>query len=202
MRIIGLTGYKQCGKSSAAQVLTEGFGFVPYAFADGVRAMAAAIDPAISLDDAPDDVWEQSPAHPGLIRGLPRWRRYTEILRRIGYERGKQIPDFRRFLQRLGTEGVRGTFGPQAWVEALARRLAEDDPAGVVIADVRFESEEAWVHAQGGEVWRMERPGVGGDDPHPSEAGIPHLRVDQVVRVATLAELHARVQSLAHLAGF
>ncbi len=189
MIIVGLTGYQRCGKGSAAKVLVERFGFVEYGFADALRAMALAINPMISVEDAPAALAENWSLCNGTVTAL----RYAELLELVGYNDAKDIPDFRRFLQRLGTEGVRGTFGPTAWVDATARKLLIDNPARVVISDVRFTSEAEWVHAQGGMVWRMVRPGHGGHDAHASEAEIPSLRVQREVIASSLEELDARV---------
>lgn len=186
MIVLGLSGYKQCGKDTAAQYLVQ-YGFQRYGFADALREMALAIDPTIDLVGASvgvRSVFGDDAAY------------YSDIIAKIGYEEAKKIPDLRRFLQRLGTEGVRGTFGDTAWVDALKRRLLLDNPARVVISDVRFHSEAAFIRSIGGRIWRMVRPGHGGDDSHQSEREIAELEVDVEVVAESVEALHARVDAL------
>ena len=192
MIVVGVTGFKQSGKSTIVSVL-EKHGFTLYAFADALRVMAAAINPMISLSGGPEDVVQEFGPKGSQAA------RYNTILEVVGYERAKTIPDFRGFLQRLGTDGIRGTFGPNAWVDALARRIDAEAPARVAISDVRFGSEADFVHARGGVLWRVSRPGVGGDDPHPSEAEIPLLPADvEIANDTSLDALeHAVIDRLA-----
>jgi hypothetical protein len=162
--------------------------------------MAKAINPTISLRDVPDFIrnsFRCAGVHPETVR-------YTQLLETVGYERAKEVPDFRRFLQKLGTEGVRDIFGEDAWVEALENRLVrnglmepanEDNYAGVhgdarvVITDVRFPNEAKWIHRCHGTLWRVVRPGYGGNDLHPSEAHIAGLPADVELIAATLDDL-------------
>src|SRR5579872_4906693 len=149
MILIGVTGYKRCGKGSTARILVERYGFKEYGFADALRAMALAIDPLISLRGATVE------AHAKTL-----WvdsTRYSRILAVMSYEEAKEIPDFRRYLQRLGTEGVRGTFGEDAWPRALGERFAREQPERAVVSDVRFFSEARWIHSRGGVIWRVNR---------------------------------------------
>lgn len=191
MIVIGVTGFRRSGKNTTTALLAELFGFQQYAFADALRRMALAVDPFMSLHGAPPDV-QQAIFARGSKQGTVEWR-YSELIDILGYERAKDVPDFRRFLQRLGTEGIRGTFGPNAWVNALDHRVREEQPARITLSDVRFASEAAWVHAQGGLLWRVVRPGVGGDDPHPSEIEIPNLPADREIIARSIEELERAV---------
>lgn len=195
--IIGVTGFRRCGKNSTTSILERLYGFKVYAFADALREIAAAVNPVISLEGTPTALLQKILLR-GSASGVLEWR-YTELLEHIGYERAKDIPDFRHFLQRLGTEGIRGVFGPTAWVDALARRVALAHNDRVAISDVRFQSEADWVHSQGGLLWRVVRPGVGGDDPHPSEIEIPHLPADREIIASSLDELERAVINAAEI---
>ena len=205
--LIGLTGYKRSGKDSTAAVLAD-YGFEKYAFADALRSMALSVNPMISLEGAPEDIREHFTVQRMTLGGVL----YSQLLNTFGYEAAKEVPDFRRFLQNLGTDGVRSTFGDNAWVDALDKKLREDgalyiydDPMmtsgafrwdkSVVLTDVRFPNEAAYVHKYLGEVWRIERPGFGGDDPHPSEAFIATLPADRVLHADNLIDLRAQAVS-------
>lgn len=174
-RIIGVSGFMRTGKDSVAALLEE-YGYTRLAFADPLRKVAADIDPTISLVDVPE----------GL--GLAPFDvvTYTQLIDKVGYERAKEVPDFRRFLQRLGTEGIRGNFGEGAWVD-LAIKAIEAAPDGTkfVIPDVRFPNEADAIHKLGGVVWMTVRPGYGASD-HPSEAEVGNIIPDVVLEAPDL----------------
>lgn len=199
MMLLGITGHKRCGKGSAAQVLVQKCGFTEYGYADALRAMALAVNPAIELLDAPLALVRELQITTGMTT-LPRVLRYSTVVKSLGYERAKDVPDFRGFLQRLGTEGVRGTFGPSAWVDVLMARIEHDfmhaptpSTFRAVISDVRFFSEARAIEERHGRLWRMVRPGYENIDPHPSERDIPLLAVDCEIVAASLPELEAAV---------
>ncbi len=202
MELIGVTGFRRSGKDSICKVLVSRFGFVQVAFADALREMAVAINPMISVVGAPLDIVVALHALRGTGEYPPVCTafRYNDIVRIVSYERAKEIPDFRHFLQRLGTEGVRGTFGPSAWVDALERKLTLAGYERVCVSDVRFSSEAEWIKSRAGVIWRVARPGNGGDDTHASETEIPHLPADvELLNSGSLADLEANVvASLPH----
>ena len=190
--LLGLAGYRRTGKDSAAKFL-EQHDFRKIGFADALRKMCLAVDPLIELTGTPEAVREElgtfDPAGWGTAM------RYSHILVGIGYEKSKEIPDVRRYMQKLGTEGVRTTFGPDAWVDALEHWLDAQQDGRYVISDVRFHSEADWIYRHGGIVWRINRPGYGGDDPHPSEIDIPNLRATRDITATNLTELEAAVHA-------
>lgn len=179
MRVIGVTGYAQHGKDTFGQRLVTAHGFKRYAFADALKSMALALDPI---------VWgDTNSAH----------MRLSKIVAQVGWEQAKQHAEVRRFLQVLGTEGVRGHLGDNAWVDALHHKLLVEKPEAVVITDVRFPNEADFIHALGGKLVRVKRfvrrPLAGGDGwadfefaafdnglppDHPSEANVPTLDAD------------------------
>ena len=173
-RIVGVTGYKRSGKDSVAAVLTGSHGFKRVAFADPLKEMALAIDPYVEY---------VAGRHGGVF-----WR-LSRVIDSEGWEAAKALPDVRRFLQRLGTEGVRDTLGPDAWLLCFRRALtgaadlvsahhATVDPQlKVVIPDVRFPNEAAAIREMGGQVWKVTRPGCASDG-HASEAGIDRISAD------------------------
>lgn len=163
--IIGLTGYKQSGKDTTANILCEEFGFERMAFGDALRAMARAINPLLWKENG--EIW-----------------RYCDLLSTLGYEDAKKIQSVREFLQTLGTEAVRDVLGPQTWINALSRRIAESMYAAapkhpnIVITDVRFPNEAKMVVDMKGWLWKIVRPGQDNNDPHPSEAHIADMNTD------------------------
>jgi hypothetical protein len=178
MTIIGITGYAQHGKDS----LAAGLGLVGYerlGFADAMKAMAVDINPWIPGADVDQGHLFQFDPDDGGIR-------LDTLVIRAGWEEAKTVPEVRRLLQRLGTQ-ARNHIGADVWVQALERRWLESGWTNIVIPDVRFPNEAAWVHKNGGVMVRINRPdfdnGVGTD--HPSEANVPNLPVDFEYTVPT-----------------
>jgi len=192
-RLIGVTGYAKHGKDSTGKVLQKHFGYKRYAFADQLKEMALVLNPIIPNEPYAD-------------------RLYT-VVQDQGWDKAKENPEIRRFLQVLGTEAVRDFLGADAWVRALSKRMHEDDVFGVtadgvdldphtkiVITDVRFPNEADWVRKVGGSLWRIVRlnadgsvfdNGIGSD--HPSEKYIAGLHVDRVLEAYTLGDLEKAV---------
>lgn len=179
--LIGLTGFKRSGKDTVFGFL-KGLGFVRCPFADRVRALVHAINPLIVLGPLEDLKF-------GGRTPPMRLQEYVEI---VGWEEAKSEPEVRRLLQATGAEAVRDIVSERAWIDALDRKL--DLSTNTCITDVRFPNEVDYVHEKGGVVWRINRPGFGGDDPHPTEAHIPALAVDQeILNDGTLDALRRRV---------
>ena len=179
-RIVGVSGWMRTGKDSVAALLVD-FGYTRVSFADPLRKMAADIDPTIDLTNAPSDI------HQEVNFGFPLTT-YTTLLNAVGYERAKEVPDFRRFLQRLGTEGIRDNFGQDAWVNLFIAQIeAAPDDQKFVVPDVRFPNEAEMIKKIGGVVWRTERPGYGGGD-HPSESMINEIVPNVILRAESLLD--------------
>lgn len=179
-RLIGLAGQARTGKDTAAGFLVER-GWTRYAFADEVKAMALDIDPLIGAD------------------ALYGHQHLAALVDLFGWESAKTRPEVRRFLQRLGTEGIR-TRDPDFWVRATMTRATRSDSAAV-ITDVRFANEADAIRTAGGTVILVERPGLpalaGPNGRHASE----HIDfpVDLVlVNDGNLAQLEQRIVQLAY----
>lgn len=151
--LIGLTGLARHGKGAVAAHLVEHHGFVKMSFADELKAMARRIDPILDTD------------YKGFVRLSDAFEFYKGREDTVK----AQFPEYRRFLQRLGTEGVRSV-DPEFWVRALADRILAYQRANkdsrIVVDDVRFPNEAALFT----DLWRVSRPGFEtGADPHESE---------------------------------
>ncbi|WP_336628455.1 MULTISPECIES: hypothetical protein [unclassified Microbacterium] len=180
--VIGLVGKKRTGKDTTARALVE-HGYTPIAFADPLRDMALAIDPVVGWQEAPASSWEP--------RGMPTPIYYSDALRLYGYEKAKEhFPEFRRFLQRLGTEGVRDVLGKQyglrdligddLWIVLAEQRIqAAETP--LVFTDVRFPNEAELIEKYG-ETVRIVRPMLApSTDDHPSETALDHYSTTYVL---------------------
>ncbi|MFJ7275336.1 hypothetical protein [Kitasatospora sp. NPDC098663] len=177
MKNIALIGRARSGKDTAASVLRE-YGYVRLALADPLKAMAFDIDPVVGT--------EMLGVHaPALIR-------LTDAVDRYGWETVKdRFPEARRFLQRLGTEGVRRHVDPDFWImRCLRAATAVDGP--VVVTDVRFDNEVAALRANGFTVWFIDRGRA--DGIHPSEQLGPEHADLVIDNTGSLAAFHTRIR--------
>lgn len=166
--VIGLTGYARSGKNTAADILTELAGYEQLSLAAPLKSMALAIDPFVSAV---------------VLKGRAIPVRLSTIVKATGWEKAKSVREVRRFLQRLGTEGVRNHLGDDAWIRAM-RAAAEpilDKGGRVVITDVRFPNEAEAIKEMGGEVFRVVRDRAGIGTRHASESGVDAIDPDQVI---------------------
>lgn len=193
MKIIGITGYAQAGKDTLGKYIVENYGFTRYAFADALKKMALALNPMIAKDtDFPPGTFEGWVRLVTLVQGpMP------ENKNGLGWEKAKQLPEVRRFLQVLGTEGARGTFGDNCWVDALKVKIERDSSELIVITDVRFPNEAEWIHSQGGKIIQVQRINSdftqydnGVSVTHPSEQHIATLPTDASIVSVTMEGIY------------
>jgi hypothetical protein len=87
---------------------------------------------------------------------------------------------YRQLLQRLGTEAIRKTLHPDAWVNAL---MSNYYGQRWIITDVRFPNEADAIRTAGGVVWRIERTtgGTTAADTHESETALDGYFFDAVI---------------------
>lgn len=152
------------------------------ALADPLKDMALGVDPLIAREVRDG----------GVLR-------LAEAVRLFGWETVKgRYPEARRFLQHLGTEGVRHHVNVNHWVDVLlqdaetARRAGDARP--VVVPDVRFENEAHALAANGFALWSVDRPGLRGAA-HESERLSLHHGELLINNNGTLAALHRQVDA-------
>lgn len=153
--IIGLAGYARSGKNTVADLL--GHKYKQVAFADPMR---------IAL-------YKQN----FLVNPVLRVR---DVVDEYGWDKAKDLyPEIRQQLQILGTEVGRHMIDENVWVGiALRGMLPTDD---VVITDVRFINEAVAIKKLGGEVWRVDREGVGAVNGHISEHALKDWEFDRII---------------------
>lgn len=145
-KVIGIHGRARSGKDSVGRIIVSEFGGYTYAFADPFKDMLACI---------------------GVDLHQPFWDSRKEV----------PIPEFgpevtpRMLMQTLGTEWGRKMISENLWVVVADRNLQRIGD-GMIVTDVRFENEAAWVRACGGFIIHVERPEVTVVRPHSSEFGI------------------------------
>ena len=158
--IIGMAGHAGAGKDVAARYLVSRYGFVQAAFADPIRDMAALLLEQIGVPDA--------------------YLRHRAMKERPLPELGFSP---RALMQVLGTE-VGRSLSADLWVRHLELSLGLQPNGGpvhdrIVVSDVRFPNEVAWVRAKGGKVVRLTRPQAQGQArAHVSETALADMTPD------------------------
>ncbi len=150
-KIVGLAGFARTGKDTIADELIDVHGFTKISFASPMRWALEALNPIIRYD-------------------LGSYVRLQDVIKIYGWDGYKESPygaEIRALMQRFGTEVGREIFGQDFWIEQAFRIANQYDK--VVFSDVRFINEAEAIKSVGGEVWRVERPGVGPANGHKSE---------------------------------
>ncbi len=115
-KIVGILGPAASGKSTASVYLVEKYGARRYSFAHPLKKIVRQ-----AFDLTKDQVWgsqaikEKIDPRYGVS---PRW-----------------------LLQKIGTEGIRNTLGPDFWWKLCLEQIMQDKPDLAVIDDCRFENE-------------------------------------------------------------
>ena len=177
MKTIGLAGLKRSGKDTVADFLVQEYGFKKLAFADPMKQVVRSLDPYVTVD------------------GL----RLSDVDNADEDHLKAEYPEYRRLLQRIGTEAVRENplFGENFWINMLLRRMHSDD--NYVVSDVRFLDEYAAMKNVGAQIWRIDRPGIEtSTDTHRSETELLSFEPDRVIvndsdLKALLLKVHALV---------
>lgn len=184
-QLIGLTGRMGCGKSTVATHLMQEHGFTEYSFAQPLKEMVCML---LGLTESELEQKKRSdlPILPG---------------------RGEaNFPTMRRVLQTLGTEWGRQNIHPELWLAIAEQRLhamAEwQHLERIVISDVRFENEAAFIRSRGGVIVHIHRPLHMPASKHASERA---LWVDDadilITNDGTQGQLFQRVTDALHAHG-
>lgn len=185
--IIGLAGRARSGKDTVADYLenlTDGT-VERDAFADRLKLIAAK---TLGVTFHPDDVGTEA-----VRRWADHLKQNSEIvvLGPSGNVEAKLTG--RKFLQRLGAEGIRDCLDSDVLVDAVPM---ERDCDLLILTDVRFPNEAEAVRAAGGQVWEITRPGTVADS-HASEQRLDRDLVDHVIENdGSLDDLRDRVREL------
>lgn len=179
-QLIGLAGFARSGKNEVGNILEADYGFRQESFAQALKNVAAEINPVLRTG-------RNGGANSlgALFSVYGDWDAVKE-----------QVPAAREFLQNLGV-ACRDQIGKDVWVNALENRLASAGyPPRVVVTDCRFFNETSWIKEQGGELWRVVRPGTGPVNAHISESELPETGplYDRIIlNDGSLADLRKKV---------
>lgn len=177
--LIGLSGLAGSGKDTVREILEQRHEIDGLAFADPMRDMLSALLDTIGVDS--------------------NWMTDRD-------RKEAPIPElgvsYRTMAQQLGTEWGRA-IDQDFWLKIAGAKIAlyqKYDSKGVVISDVRFPNEAAWIKSAGGVIWKIIRPGIEPVRAHQSEAHINDLPYDYVIdNRGTIDELaHAVSMALSY----
>ena len=195
MQIVGINGFKQSGKGTTADILTDAVDAVVYqiGFADKLKIIAAR---SLGIDLSPQE----------QIAYMDEFKLDGDIWFGFAGDHDYHLSG-RQFLQNLGNH-ARQTFGENFWIDQVLpypvippwdddeeaddhqhildhlnmMQLEEMYPGGdiVVITDLRYPNEAERIKALGGVIWEVKRPGIESDG-HASEQPLPDALVDYVI---------------------
>lgn len=195
-KLIGLGGKLRSGKDAFADYLVEHHGYVKMGMSDILHESALAMNPIIHA--VADADAECSPELETFT--------YREATEEYGYVRAKELfPEYRAFLQRMGTEFGRNIIDENLWVNLTLARIFEQFEQGkdVVVTGIRFPNELRMISdAMGRSIW-INRPSLQTKSAtlaaiHASENGVNESDFDIVVQNdGDLDELYAKAAVLA-----
>lgn len=175
MHIIGIAGHAGAGKDTVATLLQERRRDIARAaFADALKAEAAqafGVDVATFCDPATKEIPSRALAaarcsEPLFVRHLGSLTWFAELRPRTVMQ---QWGDYRKAAD------------PDYWVRRIEPAVGAARVAGaaaLVITDVRYPNEVAWLRAHGGVLWRVVRPGPKPRVGHTSEWALSQVEAD------------------------
>ena len=165
--IIGLSGLKSSGKSTAANFLVED-GFTKMSFAEPIKRMLACIRLS------PRDLYGDRKEEPNsmLDGNTPRYA-----------------------MQTLGTEWGRNSISSNIWVNVVKHDILKGNAKDIVIDDCRFPNEVDMIKDFGGYIVYIDREGETGT--HASEAQVQSLyRHYCICNIESLKALQSNVKHI------
>jgi hypothetical protein len=179
-KLIGIAGKAGAGKDTIAKLISDS-GHVTGKYSSLIHPLAATLKQGLAS-----------------MLCLPIEVMYDQALKEQPLEmyQGKTP---RELLQLVGTEALRKFVSEDVWIIAAQRNIQlmiEDIKQGhgvdithVIVPDVRFVNEAAWILGAGGTIIQVERPTYGGNvvgiKGHASEAGIDYLQLAENYPVDT-----------------
>lgn len=166
-KLIGIIGLKRSGKDTTADYLCKEHGFIKYSFAEPLKKGCMEIfgfthDQVFGdAKDEIDPVWGCTPRDILKIMG-------TEVCQ---FDIQKYVPSFNEIGRLIWVKRFEQWYGHQMLMNGEIK---------VVISDVRFLHEAESIVKMGGEIWRVDRPGMNVGDLHASEKemfDIPYIKL-------------------------
>jgi hypothetical protein len=187
-------GYGGTGKDEVGRYLVGEYGFVRYAKGDYIKRAVEAIDPWIRTDDSDDHVALSVLTGRETLAALSDTNRTEGDWLAIHDAVKRRYPDLRRYQQRVADAVIEVT-GRDPWNDAMWDDIRASGADRVIQTRITSAEEaETWT-ANGGVIWRIERPGYGPANADPNETRLADWPFDAtIVNDGTIDDLHAAVR--------
>jgi len=152
--IIGLVGKKQVGKSTMAREMLSAYLSVGSSY-KGIEI--------VSFGNAVKEML--------IVAGICAREELYKF----------KTGDSRALLQKFGTDIVRNQIDPDFWVKKVDEKISTIKNKVIVIDDVRFKNEAAYIKEKGGILIKICRPGLLNMDNHESEVQLEEIKADKIV---------------------
>lgn len=202
--IIGINGYAQSGKDTIGELIRQtDSSWVIKKWAGKLKTIASILTglPVHLFEDGDakntylGSEWSTSSNNP--LNAITPFQDIEFV----------EMMSIRMFLQKLGTDAIRDGLHPNAWVNALMSEYKSEKFSGYIgdtrqdidaskwiITDTRFHNEAKAIKDKGGYVIRVDRPGLGPVNSHPSETALDKWDFDyRIENSGTIEELSIKV---------
>jgi hypothetical protein len=177
--LIGITGHKFSGKSTVTNMLSEMLGYETHSFADKLKDVTCILS-GCTREDLENYDFKENELVPDYLRP---------------YCLNADKPTYRAFLQRFGSEVMRGV-NDNIWIDCTLSNCSEN----AIISDVRFPNEAKAIREHGGIIIKVVRVGVATNDTHQSETHIDEIEADYTIwNGTTMENLVAAVGSIVRI---
>lgn len=204
---LGFGGKPGSGKDAFADHLIARHGWVKVNMSKPIHELTLVVNPIVSarvvldIDRTSDRLpaWARRAAAWFLPRTV-EYERYADVTERLGFTEAKNVPEYRRLLQDLGT-GARQVISRKVWVDLAGRAIDAELEQGnrVVLSGVRTVDEIQLVESRGGQnVWVI-RPGYDttAAAQHGIETAVSADDFDRVIRNdGTLEDLYVQADAV------
>lgn len=177
--LIAICGHKFSGKSTVARLLHNATGYEVVSFADKLKDVCCVLS-GCTREQLEDYDFKENELVPDYLRP---------------YCGNAEKPTFRAFLQRFGSEVMRGV-NDNIWIDCTLSNCGKD----AIISDCRFPNEAKAIKERGGIVIKVVRPDVKAEDSHQSETRIDEIVPDIIIENnSDLKALQGNVSALVEL---
>lgn len=154
MRIYGLSGKKQCGKNTVANIAFEMLspGRIKVKSIGLADALKFFCQDYLGIPEK--NLWGNEFEK---NKWVEKWSIFAEDIRQKYDKNAEDSISGREILQVVGTDVFRKSFGDDFWVRTLKRHLDKTNADVVFITDIRFPNEKKAVEEWGGKNIRIYR---------------------------------------------
>lgn len=198
--IIGINSYATVGKDTVAKIIQE---LQPENNWQVKKFSGVLKKVASLLTGIPQDRFEDQEFKESFLGGDWSLPVETPLDVVFGDVQFMKMMSVREFLQKLGTDAIRNGLHPNAWVNAAMVGYYpihhDHAPNGFeypkwIFTDCRFPNEAHAIKSKGGVIIRIDRPGVGPVNDHPSETALDNWDFDY--KILNASDLTALKQTV------